>query len=222
MFYVYVHHRLDTGAPFYVGKGKGDRAYRHTSRNAHWKNIVSKVGEPVVRFLVEGVDEECSFLAEVEAIDVLKRRGVKLVNLTSGGDGATGLRRKQSPEEIERRRMANTGKKRTPEQCARIAAAKQGHGVGRVQSAEQIERRISPLRGKPRPDVAERFGGKKRPGHVIDALQRANDERYRARRELLTSAISANQSAGVMELVRLTGCDREMVGKYLRAARGVI
>lgn len=220
MFYVYVHRRADSGAAFYVGKGNGGRAWSRTSRNPHWQNIVRKAGAFSVDMAVVGVDEELAFFAEVEMIDVLRRRGVLLANVTIGGEGVSGLRRKQGPDEIARRAAANTGRKRTPEQCARIAAAKAGHGQGRKQSADLIEKRVAPLRGRKRPDVAAHLGGKKRPAHVLEALSASNDVRYADRRIKLVAAISANPTLGVMALSRLTGCDREMVTKYKRLAAG--
>jgi hypothetical protein len=215
-FYVYLHRRADTGMPFYVGKGKGDRASRHTSRNPHWLNIVAKVGDPVIEFVAAGIDEELALLVEVEQISKFRRMGVRLSNITDGGEGASGFSRVQTPEEVARRVSANTGKKRTPEQCARIAAAKVGHGVGRAQSPEVVEKRIAPLRGKPRPDVAARLGGLRRPPHVVAALASANDARYAERRARLTDVILANPSATLRQLSELSGCEREMVGKYKR------
>lgn len=220
-FYVYVHHRVDTGVPFYVGKGHGDRAWRTNSRNQHWRNIVAKTGAFDVELILQDVDEELAFLVEVEAIDRLRRTGVRLANVTNGGEGVSGLRRKQSAEEIAKRALANTGRKRSLEQRSRIAAAKAGHGLGRKQSADLVERRVASLRGKPRPDVSARLSGKRRPAHVLEALAAANDARYSARREVLQAAIAANPGLGVMALARLTGCDREMVSKYKRlAAKG--
>jgi hypothetical protein len=202
--------------PFYVGKGKGDRASRHTSRNPHWRNIVAKAGDPVIEFVASWIDEELALLVEVEQINKLRRIGVRLSNITDGGEGASGFSRVQTPQEIAKRIASNTGKKRTPEQCARIAAAKVGHGVGRKQSAETVEKRIQSLRGKPRPDVAERLGGRKRPAHVIAALAASNQSRYAERRERLTAAILANPGLSLVRLAELSGCEREMVGKYKR------
>jgi hypothetical protein len=89
MFYVYEHIRNDTNAIFYVGKGKKERAYRVNNRNEYWKNIVNKTGY-TVRFVVKDVDEELAYLVEEERIDQLKRLGIKLTNLTLGGEGASG------------------------------------------------------------------------------------------------------------------------------------
>lgn len=86
MFYVYEHIRNDTNAIFYVGKGKGVRAYTKRNRNQHWHNIVNKVGF-TVRFVVKDLDEELAYLCEEERIDQLTRLGVKLANICPGGRG---------------------------------------------------------------------------------------------------------------------------------------
>jgi hypothetical protein len=44
MFYTYEHIRPDTGAIFYVGKGKGSRCTEKGKRNNYWKRIVRKAG----------------------------------------------------------------------------------------------------------------------------------------------------------------------------------
>ena len=36
-FYVYIHKRQSDGIVFYVGKGRGKRAYYFHERNDHWK-----------------------------------------------------------------------------------------------------------------------------------------------------------------------------------------
>ena len=89
MFYVYEHIRNDTNVIFYVGKGKKERAYRVNNRNKYWKNIVNKTGY-TVRFVAKDLDEELAYLCEEERIDQLKRLGIKLTNLTLGGEGASG------------------------------------------------------------------------------------------------------------------------------------
>jgi len=92
MFCVYEHIRPDTNKVFYVGKGSGRRAQSKHRRNQHWNNIVGKAGGFSVNILVENVDEEFAFLAEMERIDQLNRLGYKLANKTEGGEGPSGYR----------------------------------------------------------------------------------------------------------------------------------
>lgn len=47
LFCNYIHTRNDTGAVFYVGKGKERRAHTHYGRSQHWKRIVAKHGRTV-------------------------------------------------------------------------------------------------------------------------------------------------------------------------------
>lgn len=128
-FYVYVHRRLSTGEPFYVGKGAGQRAYMFKGRNEHWNRIVSKDGGRNLTFVARGLDEELAFFAEVELIEKYRRMGVALCNSTDGGDGCSGYKwppnRKPNPkrtaEQIERIAALQRGKKRGPlsEECKR-------------------------------------------------------------------------------------------------------
>ena len=90
MFYVYEHTRPDTNAIFYVGKGKGNRSNDLNNRNNHWKNIVAKTNGFDVRKIAQDIDEELALLCEQERIDQLKRIGVKLCNMTNGGEGTSG------------------------------------------------------------------------------------------------------------------------------------
>lgn len=87
MFYVYEHTRPDTGVVFYVGKGSGWRSGITQHRNDYWKNVVAKAGGFNVRRIIENIDEELAFLCEQERIDQLKRIGIKITNLTGGGEG---------------------------------------------------------------------------------------------------------------------------------------
>jgi hypothetical protein len=104
MFYIYEHIRPDTNTVFYVGKGSGYRAGTTQHRNTYWKNVVAKAGKFNVRKIVQNVDEELAFLAEQERIDQLKRLGIKLTNLTDGGEGSS------NPSEETRRKMSECRK----------------------------------------------------------------------------------------------------------------
>lgn len=93
-FYVYEHWRLDRDECFYVGKGKGNRAYNMSNRNRHHKAIVAKTvreGFAVdVRIVSFGLTEARAFDLEIERISFWRALGVDLANMTTGGDGKSG------------------------------------------------------------------------------------------------------------------------------------
>jgi hypothetical protein len=88
-FYVYLHRKKDTGEVFYVGKGKGKRAYSTAPRNRFWKFVVAKHG-----FTVEISDDRMTqaqaFDHERALIAQLRMDGAVLCNLTDGGEGGIG------------------------------------------------------------------------------------------------------------------------------------
>ena len=120
-FYVYCHLRADTGEVFYIGKGKGRRAYsdKPYHRSQWWCRTVEKAGGFTVRFLHEGLSEERAFALEVEEIARHREGGASLVNLTNGGDGTAGL-------------------VRSPEWCAMMSAVHKGKVL-----SEETKRKIS-------------------------------------------------------------------------------
>ena len=91
-YYIYCHIRLDNGQPFYIGKGKDDRAYKKTGRNEWWSNIVNKHGYDIL-ILDEHLEEEESLELEKHYISRLGRKDLGkgiLVNMTDGGEGVSG------------------------------------------------------------------------------------------------------------------------------------
>lgn len=134
-FYVYEHRRLDTGAVFYVGKGKGERLMVTQHRSPHWKSVAKKGGwRASVAFRTN--DEELAFLAEQELIRKRRMEGAPIVNMTDGGEGMSGY---VFPlEAIARRAAAQKGQKRptvsaklsgrtkSPEHRAKLAASHRG------------------------------------------------------------------------------------------------
>lgn len=90
-FYVYVHSRLSSGQPFYIGKGTGKRCISESNRNKYWLNIVSKDQGFVTSFIAQDLDEELAILIEIEAIALYRQRGFGLVNMTNGGEGVSGF-----------------------------------------------------------------------------------------------------------------------------------
>lgn len=154
-FYTYLHTRTDTGAVFYVGKGKGLRAHSIHGRSRHWKNIVEKCDHTVIVLEDAFSDEQDAFATERYLIASLRAMGVPLCNLTDGGEGVSGITRspetraKQSAGRIEKK--SNLGRKHTLEQKTKISAALMGHttstetrkkigaaGIGRIKSPETL------------------------------------------------------------------------------------
>ena len=89
-FYVYEHWRPDKNECFYVGKGKGNRAYTRKSRNSHWRNIVEKLERIGLTYEVKIVSfeltEEAAFELEKERIEMWQNV-FDLANMTGGGGG---------------------------------------------------------------------------------------------------------------------------------------
>lgn len=117
--YVYVHKRLDTGLPFYVGKGSGNRATSKKDRNPHWHHIVAKSGYQSI-IIQSGLTHKQALNAEKFTIAAL-RKVYDLTNLTDGGDGGNGLKGSEHPL---------FGKQRTEQTKAKISASLQGVSTG--------------------------------------------------------------------------------------------
>ena len=94
-YYVYVHYRLDTGNPFYVGKGTKYRASCCQDRNKYWHNIVNKYGYRI-QILQDNLNKIQALNAEKLTISLFKKF-YNLVNYTNGGDGGNGLKGKDHP-----------------------------------------------------------------------------------------------------------------------------
>lgn len=159
MFYVYLHCRPD-GTPFYVGKGRGRRAYNmQYRRNPHHLSIIAKHGAENIIVQIFYVDSEAeAFALECRKIAELRAAGVTLANQTDGGEGPSG--RTVSEKTLAALR-ARKGSKASAETRARVSAA----GKGRIKSPEEREK------------LRQALIGRKRPLHVIAALVAANTGR---------------------------------------------
>lgn len=83
MYYVYAHTK-PSGEIFYIGKGKGKRAYDSSNRNRHWQFVVNKHG--FLPVILAEFEDECTALKE-EALLVSHFKVFNcLVNMTAGGE----------------------------------------------------------------------------------------------------------------------------------------
>lgn len=64
-YYVYYHKRLKDNSIFYVGKGKGKRAYSKSMRNVHWQNIVNKDIGFIVEIIKENLTNKTALELEI-------------------------------------------------------------------------------------------------------------------------------------------------------------
>jgi len=159
MYYIYTHIRNDVNEPFYVGKGKGKRCDSKKGRNEYWHRVADKHGYQI-KIVADNLDEELAFLAEAECIDLYKRLGYKLVNMTDGGEGASGY---QHTEEHKAKMIGNEywklaktngflGKTHSDEQKAKWTESRKGTPSPRkgVILSDEIKQKMSQSKtGKP-------------------------------------------------------------------------
>jgi group I intron endonuclease len=113
IFYVYAYLRNKDslggkkGTPYYIGKGKGKRAYKDSGR----KGAPTPKDKSYIIFLEQGLTEQEALDLEVYYIALYGRIDIGtgiLRNLTNGGDGSTGWT--PSQETREKMSRAKVGK----------------------------------------------------------------------------------------------------------------
>lgn len=144
MFYVYRHIRNDTGQVFYVGKGRGNRAWSKGGRNFLWQEIAKESGYKI-EFVKFNISEDEAFGLEKSTIlDI----GIEnLCNLSIGGGGSSGY--KLTEKQREKQRNALIGRKVSEETKRKISASNKGRiaskekkirlslsHIGKIRSAE--------------------------------------------------------------------------------------
>lgn len=139
-YYVYEWIRLDTLSPFYVGKGKGDRAYQ-IKKNKYFQDILKYCDknnvEVVVSILQDNLTEEEAFEVECWYIGEYVCMGFELTNMTWGGEGGNAFSRMSKEQQEEYRQKMrkaclgkNKGRKHTEEAKQLMSEKKKGKYTG--------------------------------------------------------------------------------------------
>jgi hypothetical protein len=168
-YYVYAYLRED-GSPYYIGKGKGRRAWHPD----HTVGIPTDKDRIVI--LESNLSDEDSMKLEIELISKYGRKDLGtgiLRNMTAGGDGSSG--RIVSAATCQLIKLAKIGKKHTDAHRMAVSLGRKGQvssmkgkknpGLsnalkGKKQSEAHIERAAASRRGKPNPKVSLARKGK--------------------------------------------------------------
>ncbi len=137
IYYTYAYLREDR-TPYYIGRGKGGRAFDVTHR-------IKIPPKDRVLFLKQNLTYEEASQHEIYMIAVLGRKDLGtgiLRNLTNGGEGRPGPK---SRREVERIRKANTGKVMPDEVKQKISKTKTGVPVHSNETKEKRRRQFTDL-----------------------------------------------------------------------------
>jgi len=139
-YYTYAYLREDK-TPYYIGKGKGNRAYKK-----HRKGIGVPKDKSRIIFLKQNLTEEEAFRHEIYMIAVFGRKDLGtgiLHNLTDGGDGASGYvfseetKRKQS--EAHKGNTTWLGKTHSEETKRKMSDTRKGKTLSEETKRKQSE-----------------------------------------------------------------------------------
>ena len=103
-YYVYAYLRRESRIPYYIGKGKGNRARQKTNRSVSVPKDSS-----MIKLFQTGLTSDDAFKLEIAYIKLFGRKNLGegvLLNKTNGGEGCPG--RKYVMSDYQKRRISET------------------------------------------------------------------------------------------------------------------
>lgn len=144
-YYTYAYLREDK-TPYYIGKGRGNRAYCNHSRSCPTPKDRTRV-----LFLKKNLSEFDAYKHEIYMIAVLGRKDLGtgiLRNLTPGGEGGREPGFTHTPEACAKMSVAGKGRSKSAEHKRKIGEAQVGKHVSiktrARMSASAKKKRLSP------------------------------------------------------------------------------
>jgi hypothetical protein len=139
-YYTYAYLREDR-TPYYIGKGKGNRAHRRSKRDIKPPKDKSRI-----IFLKQNLTEKEAFRHEVYMIAVLGRKDLGtgiLRNKTNGGEGTLGI--VVTPEFRQKMSELTKGRKHTQEAKEKVSKANKGKSPWNKGKSppEEVKQKIS-------------------------------------------------------------------------------
>lgn len=171
--YVYVHRKASDQSVFYVGKGKGRRAWDTQGRNRWWRHVAAIHGRSV-EIVRDGLSEPCALALERMAIAIIGKGS--LVNLVDGGGGTAGWKhsdetkarigafhrgKPKKPSAIAATRSHHLGRKLSPDHRQKLSAAKCGKSRGPLPEAVRQKISASHVGIRPTPETLKRLSAVK-------------------------------------------------------------
>ena len=145
-YYTYAYLREDR-TPYYIGKGKGNRLYKRSSRVFAPPKDKSRI-----IFLKKSLTEQEAFRHEIYMIAVFGRKDLGtgiLHNMTNGGDGISGaIRSDETKRKIGEANKGRTPSKETRRKMSEAGKGEKNHNYGKSLSEETKRKMSETKKGK--------------------------------------------------------------------------